>query len=80
MKFLDSGGGTVSLLAGRTITAGATGISRIVTVAPAGAVAVVIYPAYTGTGSGGDTVTVTNVGFWEGASGQWAMPGTPIFG
>ena len=80
MKFLDSGGGTVSLLAGRTITAGATGISRIVTVAPAGAVAVVIYPAYTGTGSGGDTVTVTNVGFWKGASGQWAMPGTPIFG
>ena len=47
-------------------------------VAPAGAVKAKVYFYFGPGGSAGDAFYVDKIGFWAGAGGDWAMPGTPI--
>ena len=73
-------GAGVGAAVGNTIAAGSSGVSKVTAVAPAGAGYARLYAAYSSTGSAGDSVTVTKIGFWKGSGGQWSMPGTPIVG
>lgn len=63
---------------GNSLTA--AGTARVSAVAPATAAYAAVTAIY-GTATGGvigDTATITEFGFWAGAGGQWALPGTPI--
>jgi hypothetical protein len=62
-----------------TIAAGASGICGITVVVPAGAERVRFYPMWSvGSGSVGDTGTVTSIGYWIGSGGLWVPPGVPV--
>lgn len=78
ISWRDSGGAEISAVAGDSIAAGATGVSMAVGVAPSGAVSVRAFVAYAGTGTTGDTVTVTRASFHGGAGGEWVAPGVPV--
>jgi hypothetical protein len=56
-----------------------SGISEVTFVAPATAAKADVYAAFTdAAGAAGDSITISEFGFWEGAGGDWAPPGTPI--
>jgi hypothetical protein len=78
VEWRNSGGSSISS-AGTAASATAR-THRLTLTAPTGAVSARVYAYGPGTGSIGDTVTVTKVGLWKGASGQWALPGQPILG
>lgn len=81
ISWRDSGGSEISAVAGDSIAAGASAARSMATgVAPTGAVTMIAYLTYTGTGSAGNAVTLTQAGVWAGAGGSWAMPGVPITG
>ena len=81
VEFLTAGGANVGgYPLGNSIPAGDTGTSSVTAVAPATAAAVRLFSVYTGSGSGGDAVTLTRAGLWRGAGGKWQLPGVPIPG
>ena len=75
----DAGGSGISTTTGTTVTTTASGWTRVLVtgVAPAGTVHV--QPVITIVSSVANEVHYFDgFGFWEGAGGQWALPGTPI--
>ena len=60
-----------------TVSSSAWQTVRHTTVAPATAAYVAMVPEFTG-GANGEVFYVDKAGIWEGAGGQWALPGTPI--
>lgn len=81
LDFRDAGGANIGgYPSGPVVAAGTTGDSRLTTVAPAGAATVRVFPVYTGSGAGGDTVTLMKASFHRGAAGVWQLPGVPIPG
>jgi hypothetical protein len=81
--FYDASGTPVGDPAyGSTIGAGRSGVSTSTKTAPLAAVNAHIYLCATLTATlvAGEVVEVAQPGYWRGAGGQWAMPGTPITG
>ena len=75
----DAGGSYLSLTDGTTAAAPAAWATlRATGVAPATAAFVSIEANMVDAGSIGDAYYSDCWGFWEGAGGQWALPGTPI--
>ena len=75
----DAGGSGISTTTGTTVTTTASGWTRVLVtgVAPAGTVHV--QPVITIVSSVANEVHYFDgFGFWEGAGGQWSLPGTPI--
>ncbi len=78
ITYFTSGGVNLGSTFGNSLTA--AGTARVSAVAPATAAYAAVTAIY-GTATGGvigDTATITEFGFWAGAGGQWALPGTPI--
>lgn len=78
MVFRDAAGTVVGSASEPPVTATSTSTERTITAtAPTGAVWLAIQ-ARAEVGSIGDTLEFDQFGFWVGAGGDWAMPGTPI--
>jgi len=79
MTFYTAGGAAIgSAYHGNALTA--AGVSVSTAVAPATAATVQVSIIYGNSAGGviGDTVTITECGFWAGAAGSWALPGAAI--
>ncbi|MDQ1247693.1 MAG: hypothetical protein QG597_2064 [Actinomycetota bacterium] len=74
----DSGGAGIGSVVSVNAAVVSTGWTRLIntTVAPAGAVTATIYLGKSG--ANGTVLYWDELGAWEGAGGQWALPGTPI--
>ena len=75
----DGGGGALTTMTGTTVTTTTSGWTRVLVtgVAPAGAANA--QPVITiGSSVANEVHYFDGFGFWEGAGGQWALPGTPI--
>jgi hypothetical protein len=74
----DSGGAGIGGVVSVNAAVVSTGWTRLIntTVAPAGAVTATIYLGKSG--ANGTVLYWDELGAWEGAGGQWALPGTPI--
>jgi hypothetical protein len=73
IQFYDGAWSPVGgFLAGSVVAAGSSGVSLLTMTVPSGAPNARLYTIYTGSGSAGDTVTLTNATFHKGAAGTFA--------
>ena len=80
IRFATGGNANVSYVSGTTATNTTSGWTAyyVTAVAPATAVYAQVYMVSDVTPAANEVHYLDCLGFWEGAGGQWALPGTPI--